>query len=364
MSRLTKGFTSVAMLSVAGLLASAAANADVDGAKLSLKSAGQLAFAPNGVLLVGDTAGSAVFAYQTGDLAAAKPGKIDIPNINAKIAALLATSADQVSVQDIAVNPKSGVVYISVMRGIGPSAQPAIVTADRSGALAQVDLAKLKSTYVKLIDTPSADNQKAQTITDLNYVNGRVIVAGLSNEEFSSGLRTFAFPFKGADKASQIEMYHGNHGRFETNAPVRTFVPYTLDGQPSLIAAYTCTPLVKIPLSSLKPGAKVKATTIAELGNMNRPIDMVTYMENGRPYLLMANSARGVMQIDMKQLAEYSPISSQVGGMKVGKGGTPYRTLQELKDVQQLDRVDDKSAVILVASAAAKTSALQTIAMP
>lgn len=362
MSRLTRSLTGVAIIAAAGLTATAAANADAD-AQLSLKSAGQLAFAPGGVLLVGDTAGAAVFAYQTGDVAAAKPGKVDVPNVQAKIAALLATSADQVSIQDIAVNPNSGAVYISVQRGIGPAAQPAIVRADRSGALTQVDVAKLKSTSVKLIDQPKADNQKAQTITDLNYVNGKVIVAGLSNEEFSSGLRTFAYPFKAVQRASQIEMYHGAHGRYETNAPVRTFVPYTLDGQPSLIAAYTCTPLVKIPLSSLQPGAKVKATTIAELGNMNRPIDMVTYTENGRPYLLMANSARGVMQIDMKKLAKYEAITTPTQ-QKLGDGGTPYRTLHDLKDVQQLDRVDNSSAVILVANAAAKTSSLQTIAMP
>ena len=37
------------------------------------------------------------------------------------------------------------------------------------------------------------------TITDMNYVNGNLMVAGLSNEEWSSALRSIPFPFKTAD---------------------------------------------------------------------------------------------------------------------------------------------------------------------
>jgi hypothetical protein len=60
-------------------------------------------------------------------------------------------------------------------------------------------------------------------------VDGQVLVAGLSNEEFSSSLRSIAYPFQQAGKAAGIEIYHGSHGRFETNAPVRTFVPYEIN---------------------------------------------------------------------------------------------------------------------------------------
>jgi hypothetical protein len=51
------------------------------------------------------------------------------------------------------------------------------------------------------------------------------------------------------------------------------------------------------PLASLKPGAKVTGTTIAELGNRNRPLDMIVYQKGGQDYLLMANNSRGVMKI-------------------------------------------------------------------
>ncbi len=56
--------------------------------------------------------------------------------------------------------------------------------------------------------------------------------------------------------------------------------------QPHVLAAYTCTPLVKFPLSDLKPGEKVKGTTIAELGNRNRPLDMIVYQKDGKDYVL------------------------------------------------------------------------------
>jgi hypothetical protein len=363
MSKFVKGLTGAALIASAGLFLTASAQADADGAKLAPKSVGQLAFAPNGVLLVGDTAGAAIFAFDTGDTKAGGPGKVEIPDLNTKIAALLGTTVDQVTLQDVAVNPKSGSVYLSVERGSGPSAQPVILRADRSGGLKQVDLSKLKSSYVKLMDAPTVDAQKAQTITDVGYVDGKVIVAGLSNEEFTSGLRAFDYPFKASAEASQIEMFHTNHNRFETNAPVRTFIGWTVDGQPSLLAAYTCTPIVKIPLSDLKPGAKVRATTIAEMGNLNRPIDMIAYKQDGKDYFLMANSARGMMKVDADQLVHGPALTKVVSGVMVGKPGeVPYRTLSDMHDVTQLSKVDDKSAVIVVATA--KTSALQTIAMP
>jgi hypothetical protein len=67
------------------------------------------------------------------------------------------------------------------------------------------------------------------TVTQIAYVNGSVVVAGLSNEEFSSSLRSIPFPFQQANKGASIQIWHGSHGRFETNAPVRTFVPFMLD---------------------------------------------------------------------------------------------------------------------------------------
>ena len=110
--------------------------------------------------------------------------------------------------------------------------------------------------------TPNAssagESLRNESITDIAYVDGRVFVAGLSNEEFSSRLIAIPFPFSEGFDGAAIEIYHGAHGRFETKSPVRTFVPYRIGNDPYLLAAYTCTPLVKVPVAELKAGAHVR----------------------------------------------------------------------------------------------------------
>src|SRR5262249_2202332 len=136
-------------------------------------------------------------------------------------------------------------------------------------------------------------DQRSQAITDLAYVDGRLFLAGLSNEEFSSRLLAIPFPFSGPPDGAAGEIYPASPGRFETKSPVRTFVSYKINNEPYLLAAYTCTPLVKVPVADLKAGAHVKGTTIAELGNRNRPLDMIVYQKGGKDFILMANSDRG-----------------------------------------------------------------------
>ena len=59
---------------------------------------------------------------------------------------------------------------------------------------------------------------------------------------------------------------------------------------------------MRIPVSELKAGNKVKGTTIAELGNRNRPLDMIVYTKDGKHFILMANSSRGVMKLTGENL--------------------------------------------------------------
>ena len=80
---------------------------------------------------------------------------------------------------------------------------------------------------------------------------------------------TFRFRLR-RERGTGVQIWHSAHGRYETTAPIRKFIPYTIDKQPYILASYTCTPLVKIPVSALKPGTKVTGTTIAELGESNQ----------------------------------------------------------------------------------------------
>src|SRR5260370_40272745 len=67
--------------------------------------------------------------------------------------------------------------------------------------------------------------QRVDVISDMVFVDGKLFVAGLSNEEFSSTMRVYPFPFRDSVSATSLEIYHGSHGKYETDSPVRAFVP-------------------------------------------------------------------------------------------------------------------------------------------
>lgn len=332
-----------------------------------LKSAGPLAFGPDGVLFVGDPQGAAIFAIDAGDRSEkSSRGPLNVEKIDAKIAALLGTAPDKILINDLAVNAASGTAYFSVSRGRGPDATPAIVRVDTTGKLSELPLEKVKYAKAELPNAPGKDakdargaSQRQESITDLAYVEGRVLVAGLSNEEFASKLRSIPYPFADSNAGASIEIYHGSHGKFETHSPVRTFTPFAIAGQDYLLAAYTCTPLVKIPLSDLEPGKKVKGTTIAELGNRNRPLDMVIYQKNGHEWLLMANSSRGVMKIPTDSFEQAEGITQRIPDT----AGVEYQTIESFKGVQHLDKYDKDRALLLVRNDAGEFN-LQTVELP
>jgi hypothetical protein len=365
--------TVVAALCAAALLAGAANAAEksllasLKAGTPDLKQAGALAFAPEGILFVGDTTSAAVFAIDTGDRPA-KPaeGAIKVEGIKEKIAGLLGADVKQVAINSLAVNPLSGNAYLSVTRGSGPDAMPVLLRVAHSGKIEEVALKDVKFAKATLPNPPDPAKKvrgqplRVDTITSLGYADGKVYVAGLSNEEFSSKLRAIPFPFTEADRGASIEIYHASHRHIETNSPVRTFVPYKVGDETDLLAAYTCTPLVKVPVSALKPGEKVKGTTIAELGNMNRPLDMIVYQKDGKDYILIANSARGIMKVPTEGVGTAKAITTPVSGG--GTAGIAYETIKNLKGVKHLAKLDSGHALLLVDKDGAQN--LETVELP
>src|SRR5215469_7742483 len=299
-------------------------------------------------------------AIYTGGTKAGERASLNVHGIDGKIAAALGTAADQISIRDIATNPVSKNVYISVNRGRGADAKAVLLKLDTAGKLSEVDLDNVKYSAASLPNPPTQNSQKTNTITEVRYVDGKVLVAGLSNEEFSSNMKVIPFPFAAADRGTLIEMYHGSHARYETNSPIRTFVPYTIDNKQYILAAYTCTPLVKIPVSDLKSGAKIQGTTIAEMGAGNQPLDMVSYKKNGHEYILMANSSHGVTRLDMAHLDTYKAITNPVSGV----AGVPFATISELTNVRHLQAYDGQQALILSGTNGSGAMDLRTIALP
>jgi len=321
----------------------------------SFQSMGPLAFGPDGILFVADSKNAAIMAIATADTTSAAGSKpLKVEGINQKLAGLLGTATDQILIDAMAVNPISRNVYLAVSRGRGPTATPVLVRVNPEGKLEMVSLENVKYAEARLPDAPvdgvqgegnRKSNPRLESITDIGFLENRLLVAGLSNEEFSSTLRAIPFPFKNVANGTSVEIYHGAHGRFETRAPVRTFVPFNVGHEPQLLAAYTCTPLVQFPIKDLKPGAKLKGKTVAELGNMNRPIDMIVYNKGGKDYLLLANSSRGVMKISTDEIESVESISAPV--RNGGKKGLPYETIESWKGIDHLDRLDAEQAVVL-----------------
>jgi len=324
---------------------------------VALKSAGPLAFGPQGILFVGDPAAATIYAIDTGDRTASDAsGRPKVEGIDEKIGSLLGTEAKGIQIMDLAVNPTSGNTYLSVARGRGPNAAAVLIRVSRAGKLSEVSLKDVKHAQAT-IPNAAAGKGRQEAITDLAYLKGRVLVAGLSNEEFASNLRSIPFPFDKTNKGTSIEIFHGAHGKFETRSPVRVFAPYQIDGQDHLLAAYTCTPLVRLPVSQLKPGEKVMATTVAELGNRNRPLSMIVYQKGGKDYVLMANSSRGLMKINLEGVEKIKGITKPVKGT----AGLTYETLK-MTGVQKLDAFDRDHAVILTQNKG--ETILETIDLP
>ena len=88
---------------------------------------------------------------------------------------------------------------------------------------------------------------------------------------------------------------------------------------------------------------------------------MISYQKDGKTYLLMSNSARGVMKISTDNITRNDGLTSPV---KDGNtAGQSFETIKELDGVVQLDRLNDTQAVVLVQSGPGNLD-LRTVALP
>ena len=358
------GFVSLLVLSPARHASLAAVAKAGVGPKL--QSSGPITFGPGDVLFVADNQAATIYALEIGSLVSGNaPGTKNVAGVDQQIAALVGTDAREVQIADLAISPTSRNAFLSLSRGRGANAKPILVRIDGAGSIDVISLADVRYTMVALPNPPEAnpsssgdrpvqrrdgswianDRVRMQTVTDMAYVDGRLFIAGLSNDEFSSKLRSIAYPFAEVDQGTSVEIWHAAHGQFETQSPVYTFVPYEVDGEQNLIAGYLCTPLVTFPVSDLKPGAKVMGRTIAELGNRNRPLDMIVYSKAGRDYLLMSNTSRGVMKIPTEGFGDVPGLAEPVPDGN--KAGVAYETIAHMTGVEQLDLLDDQHAIVI-----------------
>ncbi|MEX1042341.1 MAG: hypothetical protein WDZ51_17040 [Pirellulaceae bacterium] len=362
-------FSGVMVAGCLTMLAGSVPAAELPGfttGEVKLQSAGPLAFTPDGFLLVGDPKAAKVLALDVGQ---EKRGdaQLQIANLNEALAKATGANAANITVVDLKVQPETGAVYLSVNAG-----GPAIVRIGGPDAVSKVELDKISHASTELVDAPEdkivgegrrAGNRRLESITDLAFHEGQVIVTGLSSKDAPSTVRSIAFPFTDSSIATPIEIFHAAHGRDEDYAVVRAFVPFTIGGEPHLLAGFTCTPLVKFPLGALsKSESKVRGTTIAELGNRNRPLDMIVYSQDGKEYVLMSNTARGVMKISTEDIEREEGLTQRVEGG--GTAGQQFETITGWDNVVQLAKLSPNTAVVITQADAGSGMQLKSVPLP
>lgn len=316
---------------------------------LQYESIGQLSFGPEGILFFGDSRGAKLFALETKDTQpAANNDPLAVADIEEKIAQKMGATSRDINIMDMAVNPISQKVYFSVARGQGNETSYHLMTVAKDQSIDEVDLEKASYSEFELVTAPAPDAKdrrgrslRTSTITDIAFSDNSVYVAGLSNEEFASGFRQVQFPFSKRQEAlTTLEIYHVAHQQYETHAPIRTFLPYEVDGKPTILAGYTCTPLVLFEMGDLKDGDHVKGKTIAELGFGNAPLDIITFKDrNDKTAVLVANNNRSVMLIDQNDIASQKGLTTPIEGPGITKG-IPY-TPMPFGSTIQLDNLND-----------------------
>jgi hypothetical protein len=302
----------------------------------TLLSAGPVLFAPDtssggtAVLFAADVARAAIVAFEL-PAEAPSDSAVTVEHLGTKVATLLGVERADAVIRGMAVHPVSHAVYLSIARGRGAEAGPAIVRVGTDGSLSVVELEDLPSTSFALDDAPAADDERLDhwldgsdpssqpreihgvtlniaqvpvqrsSITGLAWVGGTLFVAGLSNEEFSSRLRQIAYPFDGTATETSVEIFHVDHGKYETQSPIRALTSF--DNGRSILASYTCTPVVQFSLDQLTGEGLVRGRTVAELGPMNQPFSLVSYDRDGEEFLLVSNTRHPLLKIPAASIA-------------------------------------------------------------
>lgn len=313
-----------------------------------------ISFGPEGILFIGDSKNATLYALDTKDTKKLEKGTtLNMASFDTKVAGALGTTADQIKITDMAVNPISKKVYISVHTNDGT---PVLLRLNGE-KLENVSLKNVSYSKLALSNPVATDkkdrrgrSQRKWAIADLKYHNGNVMLTGLSNKEFSSTFRSIPFPFTKAQDYASLEIWHAAHGRFETYAPIKAFDVISMNNKEYLLASYTCTPLVLFPMEDLKAGNHLKGRTVAELGSGNAPIDMISFKKDGKPYFVMSNTNRSVMRFDYDVIANFKETLTESVDEFAVATGVPYVSLP-MVNVLQLDNLDANNVVYLQRSA-------------
>jgi hypothetical protein len=324
---------------------------------LSIRSISGLTFAKEGVLLVADPSSQSVIAIDTKDTGPlALPPKV--ADVTGTIAPGLGTTAENLLIKDMAVNPASGKVYLAAQRR--PDNATLILTIDGTGKIEPLVTDTLTWASVTL---PGGSASKVTNITDVAFDGQRVFATGTCNEEFASRIFSIPVPLKHGTTANVIsaETFHVAHGKWETKAPIQSFIPYHADGANYIVGAFACTPVAKFRVDDIANGAQVKGVSMVELGSGNRPLDLFDYTDKAGKRWLVVHTQRfkenlfgpskfwGV-RIDAALLNSPDEKTNENAvrrDVKVKADPQGIEVVDALFGAVQIDKIDNSRAVVL-----------------
>ena len=192
----------------------------------AVKSIAALVFGPDGVLFIGDSQSSTVFAVETKDTKKAASAQYDVKNIDVKIAEALGTTKENVSITDMAVNPVSKKLYIAVKNADGT---PVLLSLSANNEIKAVSLKDVNFSSTAVNNPPDATKKDRQgkplslmSISDMGFEDGKLLISGLCNKEFSSSFRSVSFPFTGKAeedrKSTRLNSSHSTLSRMPSSA--------------------------------------------------------------------------------------------------------------------------------------------------
>lgn len=321
-----------------------------------IHSISRLSAGPDNVLFVADWKAARVHAIALPE-AAQKPAGAAFNIFDLEALLSKQVGGAKITVEDMVVRPGTAEVYVAVSFGAAKTPALFVITSDQKAR--RVDLKAAKSTSVALRDAPTTDYkfwrdapERSFTVTDMKWRDGELFVAGLSNQDFASTLRRVKYPFDSHQSITSVEIYHTGHNLIETRAPIRAMSFASWGGKPYLVAAYTCTPIVTIPLDELKDGAHIRGKTIAELGYGNTPAGMIAYTaktEQGKTEdrLMLVNFGRGASVIPVSQVQAASAKPGFETNVPFGQVAGLDTTPAPLVGAMRIDNLDEKSFIVV-----------------
>jgi hypothetical protein len=320
-----------------------------------IKSIEALGFAP-GALLIGDGKGGQVFAIKIENQPAQKWTTTEMTGLKDKLAERIGTSAEGIEIKKMVVDPQTQLAYVAVRKLSGK--KDLVLIVDASLKISELPLENIE--YARITLAPE-DKASVGLITDVAWSGKSILVAAQVSKTFKSRVLVAPAPIAAESRGTvfSTKTYHVSHGKWETDAPIRTMMPYQENGKNYVVAAFTCTPIVKYAIDDLKADARVEGVSVVELGNGNTPLDMFSYEKDGKTYILMSSKRNAkfaskdtgpgsywTVKVDQGILTEKTKINETA----LKRGANSAATTQIIADYQgvmMMDRLGTDRALVI-----------------